>query len=80
MYLGAEKEGVYELKGDTRVNRIGRILRASSIDEFPQLINILKGEMSFIGPRPPLTYHPWPFSEYTIPEKNDLWWFQALLV
>jgi len=70
MYLGAEKEGVYELKGDTRVNRIGRILRASSIDEFPQLINILKGEMSFIGPRPPLTYHPWPFSEYTIPEKK----------
>lgn len=70
MYLGAEKEGVYELKGDRRVNKIGRILRLTSIDELPQLVNILKGEMSFIGPRPPLTYHPWSFSEYTILEKK----------
>lgn len=70
MYVGAEKEGVYDLKGDTRVSKIGRILRLSSIDELPQLYNILKGEMSFIGPRPPLTYHPWSFLEYTIPQKK----------
>lgn len=57
--------GVYSGKGDNRVTRVGRILRATSIDELPQLINILKGEMSFIGPRPPLTYHPWDISEYT---------------
>ena len=57
--------GVYSGKGDSRITRIGKIIRATSIDELPQLINILKGEMSFVGPRPPLTYHPWPIEEYT---------------
>lgn len=67
MCVGAEKtgSGVYSGKGDARVTRIGKILRATSIDELPQLLNILKGEMSFIGPRPPLTYHPWKYEEYT---------------
>ncbi len=57
--------GVYSGKGDARVTRVGRIIRATSIDELPQAVNILKGDMSFIGPRPPLTYHPWPIEEYT---------------
>ena len=57
--------GVYSEKGDARVTRVGKFLRASSIDELPQAVNILKGDMSFIGPRPPLTYHPWPIEEYT---------------
>ena len=67
MCVGAEKtgSGVYSGKGDARVTRIGKILRATSIDELPQLLNILKGEMSFDGPRPPLTYHPWKYEEYT---------------
>ena len=67
MVQGAEYtgSGVYSGKGDARVTKVGRIIRASSIDELPQVVNILKGDMSLIGPRPPLTYHPWPIGEYT---------------
>lgn len=67
MCVGAEKtgSGFFSGKDDARVTRIGKILRATSIDELPQLLNILKGEMSFVGPRPPLTYHPWKYEEYT---------------
>ena len=57
--------GVYSGKDDARVTRVGKFLRASSIDELPQLVNILKGDMSLIGPRPPLTYHPWTYDKYT---------------
>ena len=62
--------GVYSGKGDTRVTKLGKILRATSIDELPQLVNIIKGDMSFIGPRPPLTYHPWKWEEYTDEQKR----------
>lgn len=67
MVVGAETQGsgVYSGKGDARVTGIGKIIRATSIDELPQFVNILKGEMSFVGPRPPLTYHPWDYSEYS---------------
>lgn len=67
MCVGAEKTGtgVYSGKNDARVTRVGKIIRATSVDELPQLINIIKGDMSFIGPRPPLTYHPWSIDEYT---------------
>lgn len=57
--------GVYSGADDMRVTKVGKIIRATSIDELPQLVNILKGDMSFVGPRPPLTYHPWDISEYT---------------
>ena len=72
MCVGAEHtgSGVYSGKDDARVTRLGRILRATSIDELPQLINILRGDMSLIGPRPPLTYHPWPYEEYTEQQKR----------
>ena len=67
MCVGAEQKGsgVYSEKGDTRVTRVGKILRATSVDEFPQLLNVLLGHMSLVGPRPPLTYHPWPLDQYT---------------
>ena len=53
MTVDAEAGGArYPVAGDPRVTRVGRILRATKLDEFPQLLNIVRGEMSFIGPRP----------------------------
>lgn len=65
MTVGAEKGGVYESKNDARVTRVGKVIRKLSIDELPQFVNILKGDMSVIGPRPVLTYHPWKYNEYS---------------
>ena len=72
MCVGAEKKGtgVYSYKGDSRITKVGRIIRATSIDELPQLVNILKGDMALIGPRPALTYHPWPYEQYTEHQKH----------
>ena len=67
MCVGAEKmgSGQYSFKGASRITRVGKIIRATSLDELPQFFNIIKGDMSFIGPRPTLTYHPWKLEEYT---------------
>ncbi len=70
MCVGAEKGGVYSTKNDLRVTRVGKFIRATSIDELPQFINILKGDMSLIGPRPTLTYHPWPLEKYSQEQKK----------
>lgn len=70
MCVDAEKGGVYSDNKDSRVTRVGKLLRATSLDELPQFFNVLKGDMSFIGPRPPLTYHPWPLEQYTPHQKR----------
>lgn len=67
MCVGAEQQegGVFCKKGDARVTKVGAFIRATSIDELPQLVNIIKGEMSLIGPRPVLTYYPKEWHKYT---------------
>ena len=72
MCVGAEKtgSGVYSDKNDARVTKVGKFIRATSIDELPQLVNVLKGDMALIGFRSPLTYHPWTGDKYTEEQKK----------
>jgi lipopolysaccharide/colanic/teichoic acid biosynthesis glycosyltransferase len=61
---GDADDPVYKLRSDSRITAVGRIIRRASIDELPQLFNVLKGEMSLVGPRPPIpyeieNYQPW---------------------
>ena len=67
---GGAKCPVYKIKADPRITPIGKFLRKSSLDELPQFLNVLKGEMSIVGPRPPIPY------EF---EKYDIWHRERLL-
>ncbi len=62
MVVNAEKIGdglAVKSEEDQRITKVGRVLRSTSIDELPQLLNVLKAEMSLVGPRPPATYYPY---------------------
>jgi lipopolysaccharide/colanic/teichoic acid biosynthesis glycosyltransferase len=63
-------DGVFKLTKDPRITRVGAFLRRTSLDELPQFINVLKGEMSLVGPRPPVPYEV---------EAYDLWHRRRLL-
>ena len=66
-----EMEGpVFKMTNDPRVTKIGKFLRMSSMDELPQFFNVLKGEMSLVGPRPPIPYEV---------EKYQLWHLKRIM-
>ncbi len=70
---------IHKSPEDPRVTRVGRILRRTSLDELPQLWNILKGEMSLVGPRPELPYlvdryEPWQHKRFAVPPGITGWW------
>jgi exopolysaccharide biosynthesis polyprenyl glycosylphosphotransferase len=77
--VDADGKPVYKLVNDPRITRVGKFIRKTSIDELPQLINVLRGEMSLVGPRPPLQYEvdeyeDWHHKRLTIrPGITGLW-------
>jgi lipopolysaccharide/colanic/teichoic acid biosynthesis glycosyltransferase len=77
--MSEAKGPIFKMKHDPRVTRVGRFLRKTSLDELPQLINVCRGEMSLVGPRPPISsevekYEEWEKERLNIlPGMTGLW-------
>jgi exopolysaccharide biosynthesis polyprenyl glycosylphosphotransferase len=76
-----DEEGnlIHKTPDDPRVTRIGKFLRSTSLDEIPQIFNVLKGEMSLVGPRPEMPdmvekYEPWQATRFAVPQGMTGWW------
>lgn len=75
----AGKRGLYKIEGDARITPLGRVLRRLSIDELPQLFNVIKGDMSLVGPRPALAWEaelfrpPYDQRFIVMPGMTGLW-------
>jgi lipopolysaccharide/colanic/teichoic acid biosynthesis glycosyltransferase len=67
---GDSEKPLFKMKSDPRLTRVGKILRYLSLDELPQLFNVLRGEMSLVGPRPPIPYEI---------EKYEAWHLRRIL-
>ncbi len=77
--IDAQGRVIHKTANDPRVTRIGRLLRRTSMDELPQIFNILKGEMSLVGPRPELPdlvekYEIWQRKRFAVPQGMTGWW------
>jgi lipopolysaccharide/colanic/teichoic acid biosynthesis glycosyltransferase len=75
----ADGQIVHKHRADPRVTRVGGVLRRFSIDELPQLVNVIKGEMSLVGPRPELPwmvdrYEGWQRKRFAVPPGITGWW------
>ncbi len=78
-HRGPERREAHKTASDPRVTRVGKFMRRTSIDELPQLFNVLRGEMSLVGPRPELpeivsTYKPWQDQRHLVSPGITGWW------
>jgi len=79
MALNEQAGPVFKMRSDPRITAVGRFIRKFSIDELPQLVNVLRGDMTLVGPRPPVPhevaqYEPWQWRRLSVPPGLTCLW------